>query len=88
MGKPSKVKVKFLVGGPRQAVYDYLQARGFIMSNWSDKHWARADGLHVHVFGAGSQVRVTEDRELIAEGPLEETMITALANEARRKMDR
>ncbi len=44
----------FPVGGPRQAVYDYLRNLGFVMSDWSDKIWARADGKEVRIFGAGS----------------------------------
>lgn len=49
---------QFPIGGPRQAVYDALKARGFVESNWSDKSWKRPDGIEAHVYGTGSQLRL------------------------------
>ena len=62
----------FPVGGSRQAVYDFLQQRGFLMSRHSDKSWMRpSDGVEVHVYGAGSQARVFgKDGKMLADGPL------------------
>lgn len=48
----------FPVGGPRDAVYNALRSRGFVMSGFSDKHWTRHDGLNAHVYGAGSMLSV------------------------------
>jgi hypothetical protein len=49
---------KFPVGGPRQPVYDHMRNLGFVMSDWSDKAWRRADGAEARIFGAGSMARV------------------------------
>lgn len=48
---------KFPFGAERAAVYAFLRSFGFVMSDWSDKVWTRADGKKVHVFGAGSMAR-------------------------------
>lgn len=67
---------QFPVGGSRQAVYSFLSHRGFVMSPWSDKHWNRADGVQVHVFGAGSMARVSDYQgNLIVEAPLAEAVM-------------
>jgi len=50
----------FPAGGPRQPVYDYLRGLGFVESRWSDKVWTRADGIEVHIYGAGSMARIGE----------------------------
>ena len=64
---------RFPVGGSRQEVYDFLVRHGFQMSNFSDKQWTRGD-LTAHVYGAGSKVQVSRGKELIADGPLGETI--------------
>lgn len=51
-------KNNFEWGGPRQRVYDYMRSLGFVMSDWSDKVWKRADGKQVHIFGAGSMAKL------------------------------
>ena len=72
----------FPVGGSRQRVYNFLQGRGWMMSNWSDKHWNRADGLKLHVYGAGSMARIYDkDNKLIVDGALDAAII-ALAKGA------
>ena len=66
---------RFPAGGSKQAVYDFLKTYGFTMSNWSDKHWTRLDGMSVHVYGTGSKARVTgKDNNLIADGLMEEAL--------------
>ena len=49
---------RFPVCGPRQPVYDFMRGLGFVMSNWSDKHWTAADGVQVQIYGAGSMARI------------------------------
>ena len=62
----------FPVGGRREPVYKFLRTRGWVMSDWSDKHWSRADGLRLHVYGAGSMARIHDkDGKLLAEGALD-----------------
>lgn len=79
------MNIQFPVGGSRQRVYDYLRNRGFIMSNWSDKHWERADGLHVHVYGTGSRARCLKDGKVIADGPLDEAVEEARTTTAKAR---
>jgi hypothetical protein len=63
---------RFPIGGERKAVYDYLKSYGFVMGPWSDKHWERADGLRLHVYGAGSKARIyRKDGTLIVEDALD-----------------
>lgn len=65
---------KFPVGGPRQAVYNALQSRGFVQSNWSDKHWERADGLKAHIYGSGSRLALRRGHDKLFDGPMAETL--------------
>ena len=66
---------KFPIGGSRQNVYNYLAQRGFMMSHWSDKHWTRADGIKLHVYGTGSMARIYgSDGNLIADDAIESAM--------------
>jgi hypothetical protein len=65
---------EFPIGGRRQVVYDALTSRQFKMSNHSDKHWSRLDGLTAHVYGAGSRLRVSRDDEQIADMPFSEAL--------------
>lgn len=58
----------FPIGGPRQAVYDALTSRQFTMSNFSDKHWTRADGLGAHVYGTGSRLSLRYNGQQVADG--------------------
>lgn len=68
-----ETRIRFPVGGSRQAVYDYLRGLGFVMGKGGDKFWTRADNLQVHVYGVGSKYRLTENEtKLVAEGPLDE----------------
>ena len=48
---------KYPVGGPREPVYALMQKLGF-SSVWGDKHYRSADGIEVHIYGAGSMARV------------------------------
>ena len=66
----------FPVGGPREPVFSFLQQRGFLMSRNTDKWWLRADGVEVHIYGAGSQARVyNKEGKLLADGPIAETVL-------------
>ena len=62
---------KFPVGGPRQPVYAFLQSQGFIMDKGGDKHYTRADGVWLHLYGAGSMARIYAfDGTILADGSL------------------
>jgi len=50
---------RYPVGGPRQPVYDLMRGLGFSMERSGDKHWTSADGIEVHIYGAGSMARVS-----------------------------
>lgn len=69
-----ETKERFPYGGSRQAVYDFLRHNGFIESKWSDKHWDRADGIHLSLYGAGSMARITKDGSVIVDDKLEEAV--------------
>ena len=64
----------FPVGGPRQAVYDALEGRGFISAGFGDRQWTRPDGLRAHVYGTGSKLQLTKDKKIIADGPMAEVL--------------
>lgn len=67
------MKVRFPVGGEREPVYNFLRHRGFVMTPGNDKHWKRADGVDLHLYGAGSMARVyAANGELLADGPLDQ----------------
>lgn len=69
--------MRFPIGGPRQPVYDFLRHNGFQMSNWSDKHWTRADGTTLHLYGAGSMARIYDaQNKLLVECGLAEAVTT------------
>lgn len=63
---------RFPVGGEREPVYNFMRDHGFVMSKWSDKVWARADGLKASIYGAGSMVRLSRDGKEIVESKLAE----------------
>ncbi len=65
---------RFPVGGPKDPVYNFLRERGFVMSAWSDKHWTRADGVSLHLFGTGSMARILCGNELVLEDKLEDAV--------------
>jgi glycerophosphoryl diester phosphodiesterase len=64
----------FPIGGSRQAVYDALRVRGFVLSNWTDKWWNRRDGLEVHVYGSGSRLSVHRDKEQVTDGLMADSL--------------
>jgi hypothetical protein len=64
----------FPIGGPRQPVYDALKNVGFVMASFGDKHWDRADGIHAHVYGTGSMLRLTRGQETLIEAPIAEAL--------------
>lgn len=66
---------RFPAGGERQPVYDFLRNHGFVMSNWSDKHWNRADGLRLHLYGTGSRARIFDRNDNLV---TDETLDTAV----------
>lgn len=80
---------RFPVCGSRQAVYDFMKENGFKMAgHHGDKEWHLDRGpvlgkLRAHIYGAGSKVRVYRDSDnlLVAEGPLEETLLNMLKQE-------
>lgn len=51
---------QYPVGGPREPVYSLLRGLGFSMARFSDKTWNSADGIEVHIYGAGSMARITD----------------------------
>jgi hypothetical protein len=64
------------VGGKRQPVYDFLKDHGFLMSRNSDKCYLRADGVELHLYGAGSMARIYDkDRNLLVDDKLEAAVI-------------
>ena len=67
---------QFPVGGPRQPVYDFVRAHGFVIPcKWSDKIWTRHDGMEVQIYNTGSWGRIIDkDSNLVADGPLAEAM--------------
>jgi hypothetical protein len=48
---------KYPVGGPREPVYALMRELG-LSRVWGDKHYRSADGIDVHIYGAGSMARV------------------------------
>ena len=67
----------FPVGGPREPVYAFMRQHGFVMSNWSDKVWTRADGMFANIYGAGSRMRLIKDGAEIADGTIQAAMCAA-----------
>ena len=67
-----QTKKRFPIGGSRQAVYDFMYSRGFVMSRNSDKCWLRpADGVEAHIYGAGSMARVfSQDGKMLCDDEL------------------
>lgn len=63
---------KFPVGGEREPVYAFLRQHGYVMDRASDKQWFHHEGRVLHLYGAGSQARITETMSgrLLADGPL------------------
>ena len=65
---------RFPVGGEREPVYSFIRDNGYRM-DWCDKYWKRADGVTLHLYGAGSMARITNaDGKLLAEAPLAEAV--------------
>ena len=66
---------KFPVGGPRESVYSFLRQHGYVMSRHSDKEWYRADGVTLHLYGAGSMARIHDHAgSLLVDAPLAEAV--------------
>ena len=62
---------RFPIGGPRQPVYDFLLSHGFLMSRNNDKWYLRADGVELHLYGAGSMARIyNREGKLLVDAPL------------------
>ena len=73
------MSARFPVGGSRDAVYSFLRSHGFVMSSWSDKHWGRADGLSLVIYGVGSKARIhNQDGALLADDDID-VALTRLA---------
>ena len=71
---------RFPVGGPRQPVYSFISHNGWVMSPWSDKHWNRADGMQLHLYGAGSMARILDYQgNVLIDAPLAEAVAKAHA---------
>jgi hypothetical protein len=68
---------RFPVGGERDKVYSFLRSNGYIMSDWSDKHWTRADGVNLHLYSSGSRARITKSGQVIADDALDIAVINA-----------
>ena len=69
-----KTTEEFPIGGSRKNVYEALSRRGFKMSSDSDKLWTRGESLHAHVHGAGSQLAVYENRKLLTDGCMSDSL--------------
>jgi hypothetical protein len=68
-------EMRFPIGGPRLPVYEFLAHRGWIQSNWSDKHYTRADGLHLLLYGSGSMADIRDSSgKKIIDAPLEKAV--------------
>ena len=66
---------QFPIGGPREPVYNFVKAHGFVIRGWGDKEWKRHDGVHLHIYGTGSMARIYDrDNQLLADGPLAEAV--------------
>jgi hypothetical protein len=65
---------QFPVGGPREPVYSFLRQHCYMMSRHSDKAWKRADGVELHLYGAGSMAQITKDGKVLADAPLAEAV--------------
>jgi hypothetical protein len=53
-------EAKYPVGGPREPVYQLM--RDLNLSRvWGYKHYRSADGIDVHIYGAGSMARVMRE---------------------------
>ena len=59
----------FPVGGPREAVYRFLERHGWNMSNWSDKVWLKGD-LMLNVYAAGSRAIIHKATATVADDKL------------------
>ena len=66
---------QFPIGGPRQPVYDFVKAHGFVIRGWGDKEWKRHDGMTLHIYGVGSMARIFDGSgKLVADAPLAEAV--------------
>ena len=65
---------RFPVGGSKQKVYDFMRQHGYVMSDWSDKHWRRADGIEASIYGTGSMVRIIKDGKVIEDDELDKVV--------------
>lgn len=66
---------RFPAGGPRQPVFDFLYHNGFVQSVSSDKKWLRADGITLHIYGAGSMARVFDvNKNILADDNLDKAV--------------
>jgi hypothetical protein len=63
--------VRFPVGGSRQPVYEFLSANGFTAAHGNDKEWVRADGLELHLYGAGSRAIIRKGYDTLADDALD-----------------
>lgn len=64
----------FPINGPRGPVYSFMRSHGFVMSNWSDKIWSRADGMQASIYGSGSMLLLSKDGNLIADDTIQNAM--------------
>lgn len=65
---------RFPVGGSKDAVFNFMRQHGFIESNWSDKAWARADGVQARIYGCGSMLQLTKGQHKIADAEILDAM--------------
>ena len=72
---------KFPIGGARQPVYNYLRQNGFIMSDWSDKHWSRHDGLKLHLYGSGSMAKIYDKTGALITDDRLDTAVSSITDE-------
>ena len=66
--------MNFPVGGEREPLYNFMRQHGFVMSDYSDKSWTRADGLSASIYGTGSMLKITKGAEVVADAPITEAM--------------
>ena len=55
------LRERFPVGGEREPVYAFLRQHGYVMDGANDKRWHHYRGRTLHLYGAGSMARITDN---------------------------
>lgn len=63
--QPKEIDMQqYPAGGPREPVYALMRSLGFSMATFGDKTWTSADKITVHIYGAGSMARITDEAHI------------------------